>query len=199
MVGLEMTGPVKQFPFWILRELIGIAVLLAAIVYLPVWVSGYFSIKEIPFQRQFVPRKAIRVFAARGEVRAALVAVVEGQLDALRQRDFDAAWEWASFDFRRQVPVSDFERMVSSGFQIMMEPHEREFGGVYNNFDMAFVDVKLVGTTSGTACFTYVLESKGGRWFVAGVEGMDLAQFDQRRPNPRGSKPGGASEGTGKG
>lgn len=169
------------FPVWIFRELLGVFLLLGAIVYLPVAVSKRFAIQEIPFQTQTAPRESIRLFPSRGEVRAAIVNSVERQLEALRIRDFDTAWQLASRGLRRHLPLADFERMVSTGFAVMVENHQVEIGAVFCNREVAFVDVKLIGENLGEAYFGYFLEARPEGWFVAGVDTLSVDQFEGRR------------------
>ena len=176
-----MTSLLGVFPVWILRELVGVFLLLGAIVYLPVAVSKWFAIQEVPFQTQTAPREAIRLFPSRGEIRAAIVMTVERQLEALRRRDFDAAWQLASRGLRRHLPVADYERMVSTGFAVMIENHQVEIGAVISNREVAFVDVKLTGENSGDAYFGYFLEARPEGWFVAGVDTLRGEQFAERR------------------
>ncbi len=102
--------------------------LLAAIVCLPVWVSRWYAVDDIPFQEQTAVRDLIKVSPSRGEIREAMAETVLGQLQALRERNFEEAREFASDAFRRHLPVSEFERMVSSGFTIMTEDHRVEIG-----------------------------------------------------------------------
>lgn len=175
---------------WILRELMGVIILLGAIVYLPVLVSKQFAIKEVPFQNQIVPRNAIRLFLSQGEAKVSMLRAVEGQLDALRSHDFGAAWDFASRDLRQNLPVADFERMVSTGFSIMTEDHQVVVGGAFNNREIGFVDVKLRSDPSGSASFSYFLVAREGRWFVSGVEAIDPDLFERRRPKDSGARDG---------
>jgi hypothetical protein len=175
---------------WILRELMGVIILLGAIVYLPVLVSKQFAIKEVPFQNQIVPRNAIQLFLSQGEAKASMLRAVEGQLDALRSKDFGAAWDFASRDLRQNLPVADFERMVSTGFSIMTEDHRVVVGGAFNNKEIGFFDVKLSSDPSGSASFSYFLVAEKGRWFVSGVEAIDPDLFERRRPKDSGSRDG---------
>ena len=175
---------------WILRELMGVIILLGAIVYLPVLVSKQFAIKEVPFQNQIVPRNAIRLFLSQGEAKVSMLRAVEGQLDALRSHDFGASWDFASRDLRQNLPVADFERMVSTGFSIMTEDHQVVVGGAFNNREIGFVDVKLRSDPSGSASFSYFLVAREGRWFVSGVEAIDPDLFERRRPKDSGARDG---------
>lgn len=178
----NMTWIGSIFRHWILRELIGVIILLGAIVYLPVLVSKRFAVNEVPFQSQIMPEDPIRLYPSEGEIKAAMLAAVEGQLDALRNLDFGEAWNYASRDLRINLPVADFERMVSTGFSVMTENHRVEFGGAYNNKRMGFVDVRLIGDGTSSAYFSYFLVVGEGRWYVSGVEAINPDSFEQRRP-----------------
>ena len=170
------------FGHWFIREIAGIIILLAAIVCLPVWVSQWFAIDEIPFQPQTPSSGAIPLFLSRGDARDALLATVEGQLGALEQGDFRAAWEFAAPGLRQNLPVGDFERMVASAFSIMTADHQVEIGGVFNNSDLGHVDVKLISESHGTAFYSYILVAGKTQWFVYGVEGLNPDQFESRLP-----------------
>ncbi len=172
----------RIFGHWVIRELAGIIILLAAIVCLPVWVSQWFAIDKIPFQTETPPSGAIPLFVSRGEAREALLATVKGQLGALEQREFRGAWEFAAPGLRQNLPVDDFERMVASGFSIMTSQHEVVIGGVFNNRDLGHVDVKLVSETHGTAFYSYILVAGRTQWFVYGVEALNSEQFESRLP-----------------
>ncbi len=172
---------------WLLREVGGVVLLLAAIVCLPVWVSRWYAVDDIPFQEQTAVRDLIKVSPSRGEIREAMAETVLGQLQALRERNFEEAREFASDAFRRHLPVSEFERMVSSGFTIMTEDHRVEIGGAFNNEQLGFVDVKLDSPRLGIVFYSFVLEATAAGWFVRGVETIDPRGFESRRP--RSSRP----------
>lgn len=173
---MSAKGPIASL--WILRELLGILILLGAIVYLPVVVSRWFSVQEVPFQNQAIPRNAIQLFPSRGEIRLALVASVNRQLEALRREDFEGAWELAARPLRQHMPVADFERMVKSGFAIMTQAHQVDIGQVFNNQEVGFVDVRLVSRESGTAYYSYYLVAGREGWLISGVEEQDPRRFE---------------------
>lgn len=168
----------------------GIIILLGAIVCLPVIVSTQFSVKEVPFQNRIIPKNAIRLVLSEGETKASMLRAVEGQLDALRSKDFGEAWNFASRGLRQNLPVADFERMVSTGFAIMTEDHHVEIGGAFNNREIGFIDVKLSSDSSGSASYSYILVAGEGRWFVSGVEAIDPRLFERRRPKNSGARGG---------
>lgn len=167
--------------FWIIRELVGVAILLAAIVVLPVAASRYFAIQEIPFQSQGVPRGAIKLYPSKGETLKALSGTVQAQLAALQDQDYAAAWEMADRLLRQHLPVADFERMIKSGFAMMTEPHSVEYGAIFNNQEVGFVDIKLNSVQSGSYYFSYYLIAADGRWYISGVEPQDPNRFEQGR------------------
>ncbi len=177
-----------NFGFLLVRELAGVLLLLAVIVCLPVWVSRWFAVDEIPFQEQTALREVIKVRPSKGEIREAMTKTVLGQLEALRSGDYAAAREFASEAFRQHVPVADFERMVKGGFPVMIENHDVLVGGAFNNQDFGFVDVQLVSPRSGAVFYSFVLEATSAGWFVRGVENIDPRGFEGRRPRQQGPR-----------
>ncbi len=165
---------------WVLREMIGVLILLGAILYVPVLVSGWLAVDEMPFSRR-EPQDVVKLFPARGEARAALVSVVEGLLAALRQQDFEGARQWTSRTLRRHLPATDFERMVAQEAPVMAEDHTAEIGGVWvsRNREAAVVDVRLHSVASRLACYRCLLQANLDRWFVMDVRPLPLEEYER--------------------
>ena len=106
---------------WFIRETAGAVLLLGVIIYLPVLVSDYTAPETMPFQPETNRRQWIKVFPSYPETLQAIMATVGGQLKAIRNGQFDAAFQFASKGIREEQSLQDFEAMVQKHYRPMLD------------------------------------------------------------------------------
>jgi ABC-type transporter MlaC component len=102
------------------------------------------------------------------EVSAAVVAVIEAQLAALREGDVGKAYTYASGPLRRQTPLPVFARMLQQTYPEIWRNQRATFALVYDDGDRATVAVRVVAARSAAA-FDYTLVREREQWRVYSV------------------------------
>ena len=108
------------------------------------------------------------------EVRAAVLAVVEAQLAALRRGDAEAAQRWASAAQRERLSPAAFARMLQQSYAEIWRNERATFALVRDDGARAAVTVRVSGA-AGAADFDYSLVREVDGWRINGV---------LRRPEP---------------
>lgn len=111
--------------------------------------------------------------ACDDETMAAIDRSIDGQLQAFRDGDFDAARTFASSGFRDQVDVTEFETLIENNFEELLSSTGHTLGHCLATDDRANV---LVGVRSGDeviAVLAYRLLREDGQWRVSGAANID--------------------------
>jgi hypothetical protein len=107
-----------------------------------------------------------------------LVLVIQSQLAAFRQEDYSAAYAFAAADFKAQVPLAAFERLVKAAFPQIARSRSAEYGIILDNGEDARVEVTIVGESGTRIHYQYVLHREHGGWKIGGVnEGQTEKNF----------------------
>ena len=107
-----------------------------------------------------------------------LIAVIQSQLTAFRQEDYSTAYTYAAAEFKAQVSLAAFERMVKAAFPQLARSRSAEYGIVMENGDIARVEVTIVGESGARIHCQYILHREGGGWKIGGVnEGQPEKAF----------------------
>jgi len=102
----------------------------------------------------------------REEVRAA----VEGQLAALRQGDFSAAYGFAARGIRRQFDERLFAAMIRRGYPALLRPEQPDLGIVRDDGEgTAQVTVTITDKQNRTTVYRYWLVLEEAGWRISGV------------------------------
>jgi len=154
---------------WIIKETIGAAMLLAAVIYLPVWITDQTAAKVMPFRPKPPNRQALNVSPSDPETRQAIVDAMAAQLHAIRQGAFKEAYGHASAGIRNTIPLTEFERMVRIRFKPMLDFEAVEISDVFDDGWQAIIRVRLSREGIPTAIYTYIMALENDRWTVGGV------------------------------
>ena len=107
---------------------------------------------------------------SKPEVRRAILATIEGQLEAFRERDSVKAFNFAVADMRRQTSVAKFAKMVQDGYPEIWNNKEADFGLVRDDGVGATVAVRVTAKDGSSAAYDYVLlKEENGAWRIGGV------------------------------
>ena len=98
-----------------------------------------------------------------------LIKVIQSQLAAFRQEDYTTAYTFAAADFKAQIPLAAFERMVKTGFPQIARSRSAEYGIIMDNGVDARVEVTIVGETGTRIHYQYILRHEHGAWKIGGV------------------------------
>lgn len=108
------------------------------------------------------------------EVRREVVAVIEGQLQALRERRVDDAYALASTPFRAQRTRDQFAGLVRQGYPEIWASTRAESGSVRDDGRRATAAVRVY-SQAGDVDYDYALVREPAGWRIHGVV---------RRPRP---------------
>jgi len=107
-----------------------------------------------------------------------LIKVIQSQLAAFRQEDYSTAYTFAAADFKAQISLAAFERMVKTGFPQIARSRSAEYGIILDNGEDARVEVTIVGETGTRIHYQYVLHRERRGWKIGGVnEGPSEKSF----------------------
>ena len=107
-----------------------------------------------------------------------LILVIQSQLAAFRQEDYSMAYTFAAADFKAQISLAAFERMVKAAFPQIARSRAAEYGIIVENGDNAKVEVTIVGETGTRIHYQYILHRESGDWKIGGVnEGQPEKAF----------------------
>lgn len=104
------------------------------------------------------------------KVRAEVRAVVEAQLAALREEDFEAAYALASSAIKEQFDVRLFAALIRRGYPTLLQPADVDVGAVRDkDGETAQATVSLVTRQKRTVVYTYLLVREKSGWLINGV------------------------------
>lgn len=106
--------------------------------------------------------------ASKPEVRKEVVAVIEAQLAAFRERDVKLAYTWASTVLRAQTPLRQFGLIVQSNYPEIWANTRAEFGLVRDDGVRAKVVVQVF-SLEGRAGYDYGLVKEREGWRIESV------------------------------
>lgn len=106
--------------------------------------------------------------ASKPEVRKEVVAVIEAQLAAFRERDLKRAHDLASRELRAQKPLPVFSQIVQANYPELWANTRAEFGIVRDDGGQATVTVHVY-SKAGDAAYDYTLVKERQGWRVHGV------------------------------
>lgn len=103
-------------------------------------------------------------------VRQQVIGVLEAQLTAFRDGDYERAYSFAASSLQQQFTVAAFERMVKEGYPIIAYWRAVSFGEVQDNGREAVVQISVQGRGRRTRFFRYLLIREASAWRISGVE-----------------------------
>ncbi len=108
---------------------------------------------------------------SRPVVRAALVAVVDAQLEAWREQHFTGAYALAAAGIRAHFPLEAFVAMVRQGYPEIADNVRADYGSAVDNGDAAMLSVRVYPREGSPVNRRYLLVREDGVWRIAGVIG----------------------------
>lgn len=102
-------------------------------------------------------------------IRAALTNVIESQLAAFRDNDYERAYTFAAVTIQRQFAPADFESMVRQGYPVIAASETVSFGPALDNGREAVVTVLVQGRDRRVVRYQYLLIREGKGWKINGV------------------------------
>lgn len=154
---------------WFIRETAGAVLLLGVIIYLPVVVSDYTAPETMPFEPEANRRQWIKLFPSNPETLQAIMATVGGQLKAIRNQQFDAAFQFASKGIQEEQPLDEFEEMVRTHYRPMLDYEAIEISNSLDDGKQGMIRVRLSRNRIPTAVYSYVMALEEGQWKIGGV------------------------------
>jgi hypothetical protein len=112
--------------------------------------------------------------------------VIRLQLDAFNRGDYRAAYRFASPEIQAQFPLTEFRRMVQTGYPQIARSRKAVFGAPEARGGQVNVPVTVTGQDGVTVRVLYMMRHIRGGWRVAGVagEGPPGRQPPRRRLRP---------------
>jgi hypothetical protein len=107
--------------------------------------------------------------ASRPEVRKAVIAVIDGQLEAFRAHDLNRAYGFAAVALRQQFTLSRFADTVRQGYPEIWQNVRVEYGIVRDNGVRALLNVRVFEADRTSASYDYILFKEPAGWRVGGV------------------------------
>ncbi|MBI2517143.1 MAG: DUF4864 domain-containing protein [Opitutae bacterium] len=103
-------------------------------------------------------------------IRDAVKQTVEAQLQAIRAKDFEAAYRYASRGIRRQFSAPVFAAMLKRGYPVLVRHTSADLGVVRDDRENdAMVVVTVVDQLQRSAAYRYYLTHEGEAWRIDGV------------------------------
>jgi hypothetical protein len=106
--------------------------------------------------------------ASRPEVRAEVVAAINGQLTAFRAGDPARAYTFAAAELRAQKTLPAFSAIVRNSYPEIWANRRAEFGIVRDDGVRATVTVQVYGRETDAA-YDYTLKKEAEGWRIFGV------------------------------
>lgn len=100
-----------------------------------------------------------------------LIGVIQSQLVAFRNEDYSAAYGYAAADFKAQVSLAAFERMVKASFPQIARSRSAEYGIILENGETARVEVTIEGESGTRIHYQYTMHLEHGVWKIGSVNG----------------------------
>ena len=106
------------------------------------------------------------------QMKAALDLVVTRQLAAFAAGNFSLAYTYAAAGIQQLFPLAEFEKMVRTGYPIMLTGPTADFGVALDDGQTGVVFVELKGP-NGSQKFRYLLTHETVGWKITGVEQVE--------------------------
>ena len=123
----------------------------------------------MPFQPETNRRQWIKVFPSHPETLQAIMATVGGQLKAIRNGQFDAAFQFASKGIREEQSLQDFEEMVQKHYRPMLDYEAIEISNSLDDGKQGMIRVRLSRNRVPTAVYSYIMALEENQWKIGGV------------------------------
>ena len=107
--------------------------------------------------------------ASKPEVKADIVASVEGQLAAFREGQIEKAYAYASTVLQMQTPFRQFVQLVRQGYPEIWSNVRVEFGLVRDDGRRATATARVFAQDGSSAPYDYVLVKEDDFWRIVGV------------------------------
>ena len=115
------------------------------------------------------PAETERPAVCDDDVRAALVATVDGQLDAIADADWDRALDFASSGFRSGVDADRFRDIITEGFPVVADNRARDVAACRAVGDDATLLVTVEDGDGTQQLLLYLLERERDGWGIGGA------------------------------
>ena len=106
--------------------------------------------------------------ASKPEVRAEVVAAINGQLAAFRADDAARAFTFAAAELRAQKSLAAFVAIVRTSYPEIWANRRADFGIVRDDGARAMVTVQVYGRDAAAA-YDYTLKKEAAGWRIFGV------------------------------
>ena len=104
------------------------------------------------------------------KIRDEVHATVETQLNALREGDFERAYEMASSAIKEQFDVRLFAALIRHGYPVLLQANEADIGIVRDkNEELAQVTVSVLDRQKRNIVYSYWLVKEDAGWRINGV------------------------------
>jgi Domain of unknown function (DUF4864) len=104
------------------------------------------------------------------KIRDEVHATVETQLNALREGNFEAAYELASAGIRAQFDLRLYAALIRHGYPVLLQANEADLGIVRDrNEEVAQVTVSMLDRQKRTIVYSYWLVKEEAGWRINGV------------------------------
>lgn len=103
------------------------------------------------------------------ELRATFVTSVDGQLDAIVERDWDGALDFASPGFRSGIDADGFRDIILEGFPVVAEVADRSIGECTVADREGTMLVTVEDGSGGRQLLLYLFERDDERWGISGA------------------------------
>ena len=101
--------------------------------------------------------------------RRELIHVIDSQLSAFRKGDFAGAYVHAAAAIKEQMSATALEHMVRNSFPAIAESRNAGFGMVFDNGELAVVDVAVEDKSARVLHYEYLLRHEKSGWKIGGV------------------------------
>lgn len=109
-------------------------------------------------------------------IREAVRATVEAQLNAIRENNFDLAYEYASAGIRVRFTPEVFAAMIRRGYPALVRHTQADVGAVRDDGkNRARVSVTVFDRLNRSTGYRYLLIEEEAGWRIEGVVGEVIA------------------------
>lgn len=103
------------------------------------------------------------------QIKDALRSVVDAQLNAFRKDDYAGAYVYSDVEFRHQVTLDRFERMVKVAYPAIAHSTSARCGLAFDNGEEAVINVRIFSEGREPVDYQYFMRRDGESWRVTGV------------------------------
>lgn len=113
--------------------------------------------------------KSARLRPSSEDTRAALAAVIEGQLDSFRRGDYGAARAFAATPLRTRFNDETFEIMIRRGYPVIAQNTAALCHDAKDDGRRAALEVRVTAQSGEQTWFRYDLLRERDGWRISGV------------------------------